>query len=743
MERTDLDQWRAREVARLLALVETQRRYYQEIVASIPVGLMVLSSDLSILLANGAARGIFGLQPGDSPHRRMDTIFPTSLLDRIEEVLKTGVADIGVIIETRRDKRRLRVSILAIRDWDAEAAQEALLSIEDLTSIEAVTAVEVPAAPIAAEPVITAPVIESPVFSAPVVEPPVVEPPVIEPPVIEAPVIEAAVIEAPVIDPPVVEAPVIEAPVIEPSPAPAATAIEVPSVPPPAVTASEFVDNLDAVMWAVELPTMNFVFASPQAGKLLGFAPEHWTSHPSFWLDRIHDSDRDWVAQSYERAIESGAAHSCEFQAITAGRGALWLREYSRILPAAEGQPRYMIGVAVDVTERRMLEDQLVQAERVEAVSRLASRMAHDLNNTLMILTGYSEELLTALPAGSTMRSDVQEILTATERVGGLTSQLLSFARRQGQAAAEMELESALGKISLRLGALLGTHVGLDLHLGSEPNYVRADASQLEHVLTAIVERARQGMHAGEKITLQTSRLEVTEDLRRPNAPLQPGAYAVISIIAPAQPLDGEAKAALFECSLPGKEPWDDVAATLSRAYGIVRQWGGDISVSNASHGASVFRIFLPRVEAPADVPAEPVVAAAEPPLPAPEPPAPLATILVVEDEAGIRALVRKILRRQGYQVLEAANGQEALALCRDSQRVELLITDVLMPHMGGRELVERLQTQGHEMKVLYVSGYTDDTSVYSGQLPAGTAFLQKPFTLGSLLDKVKEVLAN
>jgi two-component system, cell cycle sensor histidine kinase and response regulator CckA len=670
MERTDLDQWRAREVARLLALVETQRRYYQEIVASIPVGLMVLSADLSILLANGAARKIFGLHAGDSPHRRIDTILPASLLDRIETVLKTGVAAVGVMIETGHDQRRLRVGILANRHWDEEAAQEALLTIEDLTAVEAVPA------PVAAD------VIETP-------------------------------------------------------------AIEAPSAPTPAVSASEFIDNLDAIIWAVEVPSMNFVFASPQAGKLLGFAPEHWTSHPSFWLDRIHNADRDWVAQSYQRAIESGAANSCEFQAITAGGGALWLREYSRLLPAAEGQPRYMIGVAVDVTERRMLEDQVVQAERVEAVSRLASRMAHDLNNALMILTGYGEELLTALPAGSTMRSDVQEILAATERVGGLTSQLLSFARRQGQAAGEIELESSLAKISLRLDALLGTHVGLDLHLSAEPNRVRADASQLEHVLTAIVERARQGMHAGERIALQTSRVEITEDLRRPNAPLQPGAYAVISIVAPAAPLDGEAKAALFECSLPGKEPWDEVAATLSRAYGMVRQWGGDISVSNASH-ASLFRIFLSRVEAPAEAAAEPVVAPAEPPPPPPEPPAPLATILVVEDEAGIRALVRKILRRQGYQVLEAANGEDALALCREhGQRVELLITDVLMPQMGGRELVERLQTQGHDMKVLYVSGYTDDTTIYLGELPAGTAFLQKPFTLGSLLDKVKEVLAK
>jgi PAS domain S-box-containing protein len=675
MERSDLDQWRGREVARLLALVETQRRYYQEIVASVPVGLMVLSSDLNILLANGAARKILGLHTGDASHRRMDTVLPTSLLDRIENVLKTGVAETGVMVEAGRDRRRLRVSILAIRNWDDEAAQEALLSIEDLTSVELAP---VPAA----------------VFPEPVMEEPIVE--------------EAAV--------------------------------EI----PPAVSASEFVDNLDAIMWAVELPSMNFVFASPQAEKLLGFAPEHWTSHPSFWLDRVHNADRDWMAQSYQRAIESGLPHSCEFQAITASGGAMWLREYSRILPAAEGQPRYMIGVAVDFTERRMLEDQLVQAERVDAVSRLASRMAHDLNNTLMILTGYSEELLTALPAGSTMRSDVQEILTATERVGGLTSQLLSFARRQGQAGAAMELESAIGKMSPRLSALLGTHVGVDLQLSAEPNYVLAEASHLERALTAIVERARQGMHAGERITIQTSRLEITEELRNANAPLQPGTYAAISISAPSTPLDGEAKVALFECSLEGKEPWDDVAAMLSRAYGVIRQWGGDISVSNGPQSATVFRVFLPRVDTPEGESAEPVVIAAEPPPPPPEPAAPLATILVVEDEAGICALVRKILRRQGYEVLEAANGQDALALCREhGQRVELLITDVLMPQMGGRELVERLQTQGHDMKVLYVSGYTDDTAIYSGELPPGTAFLQKPFTLGSLLDKVKEVLAK
>jgi CheY-like chemotaxis protein len=328
--------------------------------------------------------------------------------------------------------------------------------------------------------------------------------------------------------------------------------------------------------------------------------------------------------------------------------------------------------------------------------------------------------------------------------MSGLTSQLLSFARRQAVATAELDLESTLQRFSPRLSALLGTHVGLELRMSAEPSRVRADFSQLEQVITAIIERARQSMHAGEKIVVETSHLEVTEDLRRPNTPLQPGSYAVISISAPGNPLDAEAKAALFECSLPGKEPWDDLAATLSRAYGLVRQWQGDISVSNGPRSATVFRVLLPRLEPViAETAPEPAIAV-EPPPAAPEPSAPLATILVVEDEAGIRALVRKILRRQGYEVMEAANGQDALALCREhGQRIELLITDVLMPQMGGRELVERLQTQGHAMKVLYVSGYTDDNTVYSGDLPPGTAFLQKPFTLGSLLDKVKEVLGK
>ena len=679
MERADLEQWKAREVARLLALVETERRYYQEIVASIPVGLLVLSTDLAIISANRAIKKIFGLRSGESLRGRLDSLLPGWVLDRVHEVLKSGAAQTNILVESgQEDKRVLRVAILAIRNWDDEASQEALLTIEDLTGVEL-----------------------APKSAAPMPEPP------------------AAVPE-----------PAVEVPV------PAAEAQAIP--------ASELIENLDAVVWAVELPSMSFLFVSRHAETFLGFAVDHWTSQTSFWTDRVHSPDRDWVTQSYQRAIERGQGHACEFRALTADGRLVWLRESARLLKDSAGQPTYLIGVTVDVTERRQLEDQLVQSERVEAVSRLASRMAHDLNNMLMILTGYGEELLNGIPAGNALRGDVQEILTATERMTALTNQLLAFSRRQSVTVHTVGLETVVSKLTERLRPLMKDGMELRVNLAAQPSRVKADAGQLEHVLGSVVERARQAMHAEGCITIETSSVEITEDLRRADAPLRPGAYGVITITYTGRPLEGEARATLFESVLPGKESWDDAATEATRAYGIVRQWGGDISVCSGPVEGSVFRIFLARVEEQAvEQQAEPVPSEALPePVPAEPEPSP-ETILVVEDEAGIRALVRKILRRQGYEVLEAANGDEALALCAAHPgTIDLLITDVMMPQMGGHELADRMREQSRAMKVLFVSGYTDDAAIYSGNFPLGTAFLQKPFTLGSLLDKVKEVLS-
>lgn len=327
MERTDLDQWRAREVARLLTLVETQRRYYQEIVASIPVGLLVLSSDLAIILANAAIRTIFGWTSGESMRRRLDAWLPGWLLDRIEEVLKTGVPQLNLILETEGEqRRRVRVGILAIRNWDDDSAREALLTIEDLTGLEVLSTEAVSS-----------------------VEPVAATPPVVE----------------------------------------------------PGLAASRLVDTLDAAIWALKITSQEFIYVSQQAEHLLGFPANQWKDHADFWSERIHPADRDRVLASYQRAIERKEAFIEEFRALKADGRLVWLRETARLLFDGEGNPEFVVGITLDVTERRLLERQLAQSERVEAVTKLASRMAHDLNNMLMILTGYGEELLSGLPAAS------------------------------------------------------------------------------------------------------------------------------------------------------------------------------------------------------------------------------------------------------------------------------------------------------------------------------------------------------
>ena len=628
MERADLEQWKAREVARLLGLVETERRYYQEIAASIPVGVLVLSADLAIISANRAIRKMFGLT-GSSLRARLDTLLPSWMLDRVAEVLKSGAPQTNIMVSEPKTGRRLRVGIIAIQSWDDESSPEALLSIEDLTGLGDAS---------------------------------------------------------------------------------------VPAVP----SGGSELANLNAVVWTLDLASTNFVFVTPNATRLLGYPVQHWISTASFWTQRVHTADREWVAQSYRHAIERREAHSLEFRAMAADGRVVWLRESSQILTDSQGRPRYLTGLTADVTERRLLQDQLVQAERVQAVSKLSGRLAHDLNNMLMIVTGHSEELLNSLPANSSLRADVQEILNATERMSGLTGHLLAFTRRQSATAVPIALHEVLGVVERKLG--------LQLKHSTQPNVVKAEAERLEQLLTSLIEHQRQ-------VSVETSYQQMKEDLRGTAETLRPGLYGVIAITLGERAFDPDAKSGWFEAILPGKDG-DEWPLALTRAYGVVRQWGGDIVASAAPGGGTSVRVYLESAGEQGNQHSAPAVkpVSADPGL---------TTILVVDDETAIRELVLKILRRHGYRVLEAANGEEALSLCREhSGAIDLLITDVMMPRMGGPELVDRLRKQGINPKVLYVSGFTGDTNLSARNVPPGTAFVEKPFTLQSLLEKVQEVLA-
>jgi two-component system, cell cycle sensor histidine kinase and response regulator CckA len=652
MERADLELWKAREVARLLALVETERRYYEEMVAAIPVGLLVLSPDLSIVSSNRAARKIFGLRSGEPVRGRLDALLPNPVLDRVQDVLKTGTAQTGIPAETSLSGgRRLRIGIQVIRSWGDEGEQEVLLTIEDVTDFGARSTGSV------------------------------------------------------------------------------AREQTIGGVP----GAAELIGNLVAAIWVVEIPAMKFVFVNPHSRELLGFETNHWIETPDFWRERIHPDERQSVLASYQAAIQAGSGKriTCEYRSIGADRGIAWIHETARIVSDAAGHPRYVIGVSLDITERRLLEDQVVQANRVDAVGKVAARMAHDLNNILMIVSGYAEEVLHGLPPGSALRGDVREILMATDRITVLTNQMLAFTRYQTAPATTIELNAALQEMDHGLREALGAKISLENNLGREALAVRAESAQFFQVISAFVRHARETVPEGGRLAISLTRATITEGLCRAEATLQPGEYVVIHIEETGGTLDAAARAAMFESFLPGKEPEQESGPALARAYSLVRQWSGDIAVANASVGGSVFRIFLP-------------LAAVEPSrarqVQAPETRA--QTVLVAEDEPGIRALITKILRRQGYEVLEAENGKQALETGGEpGRRIDLLISDVVMPEMGGRELVDQLRASQPNLKVLYVSGYTDEPSIYAGDLPPGTAFLQKPFTLSALLDKVKEVL--
>src|SRR5260370_587940 len=440
--------------------------------------------------------------------------------------------------------------------------------------------------------------------------------------------------------------------------------------------------------------------------------------------------------------MEQHRRHSCEFRAPTADGRTVWLRETARILPGAEGQPKHLIGLTIDITERRRLEEANVRAERMQAMGKLASRLSHDLNNILMIVKGYGEELLNS--ASDAVRTDVQEILYATQRIDTLTNQLLGFTRRQPAPAEIVDVSEIVSGLEGALQQTGGPAITLDIQ--TDPGLqAKADRAQLEQLLGTLAARAHSTMREGGKLTIAIGETDIEEDLRRFERVPAPGPYVVISVEDSGGPLAHDAQMALFESFRPVKDMPGETGAILSRSYEYVRHWGGDISVASTPSGTR-FSIFLPHagrkliLEAPA---AEPP-AAVEPPAPAVAAQPVAETIMVVEDEGGIRALVRKILKRQGYTVLEAANGEEAMKICEEhAGKIDLVITDVVMPKIGGRELVENLKERCGDMRVLYVSGYTDDAAIYSAELPPGTAFLQKPFTLGSLLDKVKDILSH
>ena len=395
-----------------------------------------------------------------------------------------------------------------------------------------------------------------------------------------------------------------------------------------------------------------------------------------------------------------------------------------------------------DITERRRSEEalrkseeQLRQWQKVEAIGRLAGGIAHDFNNLLMTIKGCSEILLQECDAQDPRREEAEEIQKAAERATSLTRQLLAFGRRQILQPQVLDLNKVVTNMNKMLQRVIGEDIQLLTVLEPKLRPVKVDPGQIEQVIMNLAVNARDAMPRGGRLTIETANVFLDEDYAQRHVSVKPGSYVMLAVSDNGCGMDQETQSHLFEPFFTTKEKGKGTGLGLSTVYGIVKQSGGNIWAYSELGRGTTFKIYLPMVtQAVKEKYARPErrrisARGAE-------------TILLVEDEKAVRMMIGKTLQSKGYAVLEAQHGQEALSICEDySGPIHLMVTDVVMPLMSGKELAEQLAPQRPEMKVLYMSGYPDNSIVQHGVLEPGTEFLQKPFTLNTLEAKVREIL--
>jgi PAS domain S-box-containing protein len=388
---------------------------------------------------------------------------------------------------------------------------------------------------------------------------------------------------------------------------------------------------------------------------------------------------------------------------------------------------------ARDITEGRRLEDQLRQAQKMEAVGRLAGGVAHDFNNLLTAILGYCNLALEEMPADEPTRKDLEEIRDAGERAATLTRQLLAFSRRQTLQPEPVDLNALVRQVERMLRRLIGEDIELEAALSAELPLVKADRASIEQIVVNLAVNARDAMPAGGRLTIETSRVDLDQTYADAHVTVAPGSYVLLAVSDTGHGMDAATRARVFEPFFTTKPQGKGSGLGLSTVYGIVKQTGGYIWVYSEPARGTVFKVYLPVADRSASASAAEHRAGTAV--------SPSETVLVVEDEDAVRALTCELLRRRGYQVLEAAHGIDALSVAAaHGGRIDLLLTDIVMPYMNGRDLAVQMAVLRPATKVLFVSGYTDHVAARQ-ELAAGAPFLQKPFTPDALARKIRSVL--
>src|SRR5438552_3078339 len=435
------------------------------------------------------------------------------------------------------------------------------------------------------------------------------------------------------------------------------------------------------------------------------------------------------------KELAGGQKESIDAFRITRPDGSIrWIRGRASAVRDASGKVTRIVGIAEDVTELQRTQDQLFRAQKMEAIGRLAGGVAHDFNNLLTAIIGHAELVLEDVRAGDPLRQDLEEILKAGQRAAILTRQLLAFSRQQVLEPRVLDPNALVADMNKVLRRLIGEDIELLTVLADRVGAIKGDGGQLEQVIMNLAVNARDAMPAGGKLTIETANAELDEAYAHSHEPVRPGPYVMLAMSDTGSGMSEEVKARTFEPFFTTKEPGKGTGLGLATVYGIVKQSSGYIWVYSEVGKGTTFKVYLPRVAEPAET-----LAAAPR---APKPRGGTETVLLVEDDELVRALARRVLARAGYQVLEASNGGGALlAAERHQGPVHLMVTDVVMPGLNGRELAARLKPLRPDMKVLYVSGYTDRAIAHQGVLEPGVAFLEKPFAPDALARKVREVL--
>ena len=479
------------------------------------------------------------------------------------------------------------------------------------------------------------------------------------------------------------------------------------------------------------------VYGSPATTRLLGYDLSEFVGRNA--MEFIHSDDRAAVLLRLEE-VTARPRSRVHVAARVRHKNGTW-RHLEGVLTNLLDDPSVaaIVNNYRDVTDRRLLEEQIVLSQKMEAIGRLAGGVAHDFNNILTAIGGYTDLLMSDLAEGDPRRRDLEEIHQATQRAASLTQQLLAFSRRQVLQPKVINLNALIPDLEKMLRRLIGEDILFATVLHPRLGNVRADPGKLEQVIVNLAVNARDAMPNGGRLTIETRNVELDESYAAEHPSVKPGRYVMLTVTDTGVGMDEETKARIFEPFFTTKSRGKGTGLGLATVYGIVQQTGGHIWPYSEAGRGTTMRVYLPRVDDPAD----PIERHGDL---APEVLRGSETILVVEDEAPVRAVTRQLLERNGYTVLEAADGPAALALVdggSDNPHVDLLLTDVIMPGTSGRELANQLKARRPALRVLFMSGYTDDAVVRHGMLEPGLAYLEKPFRPAALLRKVREVLES